>query len=402
MTKTKYIYYFRGDLRSHVGIYKSWVDAAVSKGLDMQMVTFLGLKQYISQRKLIKRYSDENIKIYIGLPSVLNALAEALYFSALCLKYENVKVHVRKRKTNVLDFLKKLFPTKLKYIFEIEGDAVSEAEFLKERPSPECNYEAFIASSDTEKEKQYDSLKKSDGVLVVTELFKKVLIERYPELNLHTKINVIPTGVDAALFFYDKSIRDEYRKKLGIDDRFVLTFAGNIFYSWQNIKRSLDIFNLIKNKKLFPNPFFLLLIRAQDIPLAKKFIEQAGLGETDYLLTNVPHKEVNAYFNAADMGILLRDPHLMNEVACPGKVGEYLCSGLRVIITEKIGLYGEKVKAAEMGIVLSDFRDDTIVLEELIKSKEKTIEREKISAWAKNEFSVQSYADKYANILSGC
>lgn len=402
MTKTKYIYYFRGDLRSHVGIYKSWVDAAVSKGLDIQMVTFLGLREYLSQRKLIKFYSKESIKIYPYFIRQLGILIETIYFLRLCFKYRKVVVHVRKRNTVILNFVKKLFPAKLRYIVEIEGDIISEAEFLKKRPSPECNYDNFVESAQKEKGKQYSILRKADSILVVTDLFKEILIQRYPELPLDKKINVLPTGVDSNLFFFNRSLRDGYRKKLNIENRFTLIFAGNIFYSWQNIKRSLDIFKLIKDKELFPNPFFLLLIRAQDIPLAKKFIEQAELGETDYLLTNVPHKEVNAYFNAADLGILLRDPHLMNEVACPGKVGEYLCSGLHVMITEKIGLYGKKVKAAKMGIVLSDFRDDAYVLEELIKLKEIKIKREEISAWAKDEFSVQAYADKYANILSNC
>lgn len=402
MSKIKYIYYFRGDLRSHVGIYKSWVDAAVSKGLDMQMVTFLDLKSYIKQRKLAEFYSGEGIKIYTNLSKYLGVFIESVYFFFLCLRHDEIVVHVRKKPTLMLDFVKKFFPKKLNYIIELEGDPVSEAEYLAANPYREGFYDHIVNAVRKKAPHYKKTFAKCDNILVVTERFRSLLHERYPEMNMNEKTHVLPTGVDSSLFFFDEELRKKTREKLGIRDRFTFIFAGKLVYSWQNIKRSLDIFNLVKKRNVFNNPFLLLLVLSQDHKIAKEFISKAGLEASDYMLIEVAHSEVNAYFNAADLGILLRDDHIMNEVACPGKVGEYLSSGLQVMITEKIGLYGEKVKEAEMGIVLSDFRDDEHVLAELIKSKEKYIEREKISDWAHREFSVQAYAEKYTEILNQC
>jgi hypothetical protein len=49
------------------------------------------------------------------------------------------------------------------------------------------------------------------------------------------------------------------------------------------------------------------------------------------IVKSVPHHEVCSYMSAADFGILFRDDGLINNVASPVKLGEYLSTGLQVL-----------------------------------------------------------------------
>ena len=57
---------------------------------------------------------------------------------------------------------------------------------------------------------------------------------------------------------------------------------------------------------------------------------------------------------AADMGILLRENHPLNEVAAPTKFAEYVMTGPLVLISDNIGDYSNFVKRNNLGIVLKN------------------------------------------------
>jgi hypothetical protein len=80
-----------------------------------------------------------------------------------------------------------------------------------------------------------------------------------------------------------------------------------------------------------------------------------------YTVVRAAHHEINAYLNAADVGLLIREPHLLNAVACPTKFGEYAVTGLPVILTAQIGDCSDYVRDQYEGLVL-DGPDDTVTL----------------------------------------
>jgi hypothetical protein len=57
-----------------------------------------------------------------------------------------------------------------------------------------------------------------------------------------------------------------------------------------------------------------------------------GLNDHDFRIIKVPHEAVPAHLNAADIGFLIRDDCVVNRVASPTKLGEYLSCGLPVIV----------------------------------------------------------------------
>lgn len=399
MKQTKYIYFFRGTLSSHLGIYKSWVDLAVADGLRMEMLTVLNLMTYIKEYSEIRKYRNiDYFRILISPHPVFNRIIISLYFMFLSVKYKKIVVHLRKQDPTFLDKLKIILKHKIKYVIEIEGDFESEAEYLKHHPYKPGFYDNYYVGAEKQKKSLPLELQKSDHVLVVTQKLKNLFIQRYTGLNLNNRISVMPTGADANKFYFSKKIREKYRKELNLENRFIFIFTGNVYYSWQNLKRTLEIFKLLKDKKIVKNPFFLLLIRKQDVDIAQEFIDKVGISKSDYLLTNVDHDEVNGYLNAADVGVLLRDDHIMNHVSSPGKLGEYLSVGLPVLTSRGIADYSEKIQSSPYGVVLNNIYDNDEVITKFSYFLDDNL-REKRSEWARTIFSVQAHASMYLGLL---
>lgn len=65
----------------------------------------------------------------------------------------------------------------------------------------------------------------------------------------------------------------------------------------------------------------------------------------------VSHHDVPSTLAACDMGILIREDSVTNQVASPTKFAEYLSAGLQVIITKNIGDYSEFVRVHHCGII---------------------------------------------------
>lgn len=393
----KYVYFFRGDLRTHVDIYKSRVDAA-EKNIKIQMVTGLSITEGFRQRSLVEHYREKGVSIFI-VPRPLTDLFFLLYFIIQAVGSEKVVVHLRKGTRRPIEWASKIFRNRYSLITEIEGDSVSEIEYLREHPYCEGFYEKICKDLASVHARQELAINNSDGIFVVTNELKNLLIKRYAKKSVSSdKFLVLPTGFDSTKFFFDPQLREQKRRELGIDGRFTFIFTGNVYYSWQNIKASIDIFELVKFKNIAPSPFFIFLVRKADHEIALNFIRRAALTESDFLLKTVPHDNVNGYLNAADMGVLLRDNHTMNMVASPGKMGEYLAAGLNILTTPYMGTYSKPLAENNIGILIDDFRNLKNV-EPSLREHLKKGNRQQISDWARENFSSSRYADQYVRFL---
>ena len=399
MNKIKYIYFFRGDLSSHVGIYKSWVDVA-SDNLDISIITIIDTKTYTIKKKLVEYYRNKNIFIKV-VPRYLKSIFTLLYFFYITITNDKVVVHLRKQSPKPLNIIKKLLPNKIKYIIEIEGDFDSEIEYLSQEKNKYKDgfYKNIVAGMKQASHILEQQFFKADGIFVVSNTLKELFISRYDKDDLTNKIYVIPTGFDNTKFFSNEKLRNTYRKKYNLEEKFVMIFTGNILYSWQNIKRSIEVFKSLK-EGIYPNLYFLMLIRKEDHKIAQEFISKLNLHDKDYLLLNVSHEEVNGFLNASDLGILLRENNMLNKVASPGKLGEYLSAGLNVLTTHHIGNYSKKMQEDQVGILIDDIYDDNEIINK-VKKYNSLRTKEEISKWASQNFSVQAYKQAYIDALQG-
>jgi hypothetical protein len=114
-----------------------------------------------------------------------------------------------------------------------------------------------------------------------------------------------------------------------------------------------------------------------------------------------PHEQVVDHLCAGDVGLLLRERHPMNEVAAPGKFGEYVLSGLPTVMTDGIGDFSEPMKACPFACVLPDLADAADArarIQRFCARDFRDDERAEFARWAAERFGVWLHLPRLAEL----
>lgn len=124
----------------------------------------------------------------------------------------------------------------------------------------------------------------------------------------------------------------EVRKSENLkEDDFVVSYVGAT-QAWQSAEELVRIIGLIGNK--YPKAKFLLLTNG----------ELEELSQLDENIRNriikktVPHKEMPYYLAMTNVGIVIRDDNMVNRVAAPTKIAEYITNGIAILYKGRIGV----------------------------------------------------------------
>jgi glycosyltransferase involved in cell wall biosynthesis len=140
------------------------------------------------------------------------------------------------------------------------------------------------------------------------------------------KVWTIPNAIDADRFSYNESVRNEVRKELGIEDKFVIGHVGR-FGFMKNHAYLIDIFNEVYKQR---NDAVLVLIGKGELENdIKTKAEQLGLKDKVYFMGTRP--DVERYYQAFDYFVF---PSTFEGF--PGSVAEAQASGLRCLVSDKI------------------------------------------------------------------
>ena len=293
--------------------------------------------------------------------------------------------------------------TRLKKIYKeiivisiLEGERSAEYEYSLERKGINTNSNKIRKRVAYLDRKEKEIILGSDRVCCVSNAFKEHLIKKH-RLNT-VNIEILPNGADSSIFHFDEKLRNKTRKRLGLEDRFVLVYCGDML-AWQMFSTMLRLFQTIQT--LEKEAHFLILTPFKD--KAIEHIKEANLSKDDYTLLSVEHNLVPAYLAASDMGLLLRENHLLNKVASPIKFPEYVLCGLPVMMTEGIGDYSDIMKTQDFGIVIQNVDDQREIIREFTKFREAKIDntdRYRFSKYAEGLFSRQSQIHKLLRIYA--
>lgn len=115
------------------------------------------------------------------------------------------------------------------------------------------------------------------------------------------------------------------RKELGIPmDSNVIIYSGNT-QAWQNIELMT---NIIKRNLENKNIFFIIL--TQKVEEFKQIFKD--FSNRNLIIKSVEPKFLSDYYEIANYGFILRDEHVVNKVAAPTKLIEYLTFGIIPIV----------------------------------------------------------------------
>ena len=189
----------------------------------------------------------------------------------------------------------------------------------------------------------------SDHVVVLTEKFLKISKERYAGKKI--RFSAIPCAVDMDRFKRQNSKDNALAEKLGIRDKFVITYVGSLG-TWYMFPEMVDFFQIAA--KHIKNAHFLILTNT-DKNYAIDIMKKRGLDSRYVTIDSVKYQAVPDYLSVCDCGIFFIKPVFSKLSSSPIKFGEYLASGLPVIINSDIGDTEEIVKDNKLGIVVRNF-----------------------------------------------
>jgi len=385
--------FFCSYLPKHMHFYSSWVEQARLAGLDMSLLVMVSLRSYRHALEQVK-HMKVPVVIIPRFPIIRSALIY-FYLMAQCILYSSVTAHVMNLYLDRAKWFKRLFP-RFRFMIYLEGDIEAELEYLLDHPYKSGFYDDSIFKA----KKAIVNIKRriafADSILACTHYAKHVYIKRYSLPD--DRVYVLPFGADSSAIYYNEHIRRESRHMLNLeDDRFVIVFIGSVYYSWQNLSKTIAMVKLLSKHML--NTYLMLIIRESDHPIVTDLIAKHQLDPSVYMLAKAQQGKQNMYLNAADAGVLLRASHPMNYSATPAKIGEYSIAGLPLIITEAACTYHDEVTSKGFGIVFRDVDEYTTINQRIHVITENKPDREEISQWGFNRFATESYRDEYKRIL---
>lgn len=383
-----------------------WVNLYREAGLDFEIVKIVPVKNILNRKKQksdkkgIKQLFSGRFRFLYSFPEryfigrSLNIFSFFLCFLVSGIVNRRVVVQIRASSFHkTFRILKKIFGKRFLLIYDSRAAAAEEYIYSKTNISSNVKkkYEAI-------KERDRRMIQVSDKVFCVSNIliqYHKNLVGKTLDSN---KFFLYPCSADERIFYYKDEVRRKMRKQLGVVNRTVIVYSGGLEMPWHVPKQVFGLFSRIN--KMYTNAFFLVLTNDEEV--ARRYFFENSIPEQDFLIESVDNSKVYEYLNASDLGVLLRDDHLMNNVASPTKFAEYLMCGLPVIISPNVGDFSELVFKQSFGLVYADDQEVEI-LKPWIQNIDVDLKK-KISAFGTSNFSKQSrlngILDIYRNKLN--
>lgn len=287
----------------------------------------------------IDDYMADKQRIYLGISLKRNILKKSEKIKNELFEYRiNIFIHyllifkiLKNSKTiyvhSVYNFLKLLpfmiFLKNKNLILDFHGVVPEELKYMKK-------YLKSILFTYVEKR----AVRYASHIIFVTESMKIYISGKYKsaKYNAHV-LNIFSKNVFRAVNTDElDSLRDKY--KINEDD-VVFIYSGNT-QKWQNIDLMLSCINKIKNVK---NYKFIILTGELEI-IKNKLEEFSLLEQNNIIIDTVSPEELGNFYSIAHYGFVLRDEHILNNVANPTKIVEYMYYGIVPIVkSENLGDY---------------------------------------------------------------
>ena len=165
----------------------------------------------------------------------------------------------------------------------------------------------------------------------------------------------------AQQFLADKHDKGDVRKALGIpEDSIVFCYSGQN-QKWQMSEETISYYKKIEENT--PNSFLYILTGSETA--FKELCVKNNVKR--FAVKKVPYLEMQYHLDAVDYGFCLRENHIINLVASPTKVLEYLARNIMPILTPYVGDFSKELAKEKLCIVVEDMEvknySDTSVID---------------------------------------
>ena len=221
--------------------------------------------------------------------------------------------------------------------------------------------------------KAIKSLNKVKKISVVSDSLKIYLVEKF---GLNPENIVINSCLAGKHFKINYEKREEVRQQLNLEnDDVLLVFSSGGIAQWQDnevlkafIRNGIKLLNLSKRE-------------IKHDKVINKFVD---------------YYDIPDYLNAADIAVLWRGESVVNKVASPVKISEYLCCGLPVITNDSIDLVKEVIEENDVGLILNTIDQ----FNEEIIARVLKINREHINQIGQRVFGFETILNQYESLYN--
>jgi hypothetical protein len=175
--------------------------------------------------------------------------------------------------------------------------------------------------------------------------FCNVFVSEEMRQHYIKKYKYKPKTNDIIIPCYNKSLN----KECFIQERYKkanFVYAGSLD-SWQCFEETLQLF---KDYQAI-DASATLSVLTKEIDKAKELLKKYDLENVEVVY--VPYKEVDKKLQEFKYAFLLRQKHIVNNVATPTKMNTYMANGLIPIFTDSVGFYSRVIPKSD-GILVSD------------------------------------------------
>lgn len=323
---------------------------ARKRGINITIMCFVRpdqifpIRDLIIGKKNLARESGARVYYAPRLPGIryssiyrLNVIYCALIIAFVCWwKGINI-IHAHGVSASFFTLMAMRIKPNLKLVADIHGSAVDE--YLCAKKISEFDGMAKIIQRQEE-----EVLRAADWIIFVSERMREHFQRKYTT-DFH-RYTIIPCAVDTD-FEYQLARREKLRQAYGLDDKLVFCYIGSgedyqlpALMCWL-FRRMLGI---------FPNAYFLILSHHRDVFI--KNLQAQGVGEPYFRVEGVAHDRIFDLLQMGDIGFLLRNNSIVNQVSSPTKFAEYCLCGLPVITTDFVGDFSEIVKQYGLGFLM--------------------------------------------------
>lgn len=312
---------------------------------------------------------------------ILDYFRFLLLSTRVCFKQNPEIIHVRSYIPMPIAIFLKIF-FKKRVIFDMRGLLPEEHIYFNGK----SKYSVFYLLL---KSLEFVFVKLSDHIVVVSNNFREYLISRYKTM---CDITVIYCSANQEV---NNSENEEYRNlfysKYNLDSsQILITYVGS-FYKYQNIEK---LFNIIKVACETYNLKFLLFTKTPRNEVYD-MLERCDVNPNNVVVDYIDSNELGNYLRFCDYGIILRDRNIINKVASPIKVSEYISSNLKILYSGNIGDFNTLLKESGFGFEIGSCEDGEFILEKSLNSKYSHELRRLVSY----EFNQEKYYSIYKRLL---
>ncbi|MEQ8243668.1 hypothetical protein [Fulvivirga sp.] len=237
-----------------------------------------------------------------------------------------------------------------------------------------------------------DAIESSDAVCTVSPKLKLILKENH---HLKKPCHIVPCCCNPD--FEIKRIG--FRRKWGVaENKKIFVYSGTTA-PYQHLQ---DITIPFMMELLKINEQVHLLFLTPEPELLKSLLPEGVCNSDRITIDSVLQNEAMSAINACDYALLLRKVNLVNSVAQPVKVGEYLSAGVPLFFQKGIGGIPDSIEQENAGVMLDLDINDNESLRSNLKTvaaalKSGKLSREKTRNFGVRNFTWQNNIEKHFN-----